>query len=474
MTATIGPAKQAGHVPDAPGRLPLLGHGHAMLRRPLDFLTSLAAQGPLVCVRLGKLPVYVINDAGLARAVLTGEAGVFHQGILVEKARPLLGEGVGMLNGERHRWHRRMMQPAFHTARIAGYAEVMSRLAAERAAAWRPGQVLSLDQEMNELALTTIAATLFSADFTAAAEAIKRSLPVVLAEIPRRAVTPDLLLKLPGRRNRRFAAAAARLHEITRQAVAASRAAGTDRGDLVSTLVCTIDPATGGGLTDTQIHDQLINMMVAGTETTGAAMAWAFYELARNPLAQRKLHEETDLVLGGRAARFTDIPRLSYTRRVVLETLRLYPPYIIVRHAPAAVTIGGFPLPADASILFSPYVLHRSEPPFPQPSRFDPDRWLPGRDAQLPKSAFIPFGAGRRQCPGNHFALTEMVIHLATIAARWRLQPVPGSHVNKVARGAVIHPDALVMTAIPRTGAGRSGPPGQWRTRTEAFRKEPE
>ncbi|MCQ4081186.1 cytochrome P450 [Streptomyces sp. RB6PN25] len=444
-------------VPTAPGGLPLIGHGLPMVRDPLSFLTSLPRYGDVVRIRLGTVTAFVINDAGLVRSVLVGESGTFDQGQLVDSARPLLGRGVGMLNGEEHRRHRRLMQSAFHRERIAAYATTMSRLAAERAASWRPGHVLAVDEEMNELALLTVATTLFSADFTDAIEEIKRSLPVALEEIPRRALAPALLLRLPTRRNRRFRTAVDRLHRTTRQAVAAGRGDRTDRGDLLSSLLRSRDHETGTGLSDDQVHDQLVNMMVAGTETTGAALAWAFHELGTNPGIEARLHDEVDEVLGGRAAEFDDISRLDYTRRVVQETLRRYPPYIILRHAPATVTIGGTTLPEGASVLFSPYALHHDARVFPQPGRFDPDRWLPERSAGLARGACIPFGGGARQCPGNHFALTELVIHLATIAGRWRLRPVVGARVREVARGAAVHPGALRMTAIPRGQVGVVG-----------------
>jgi pentalenene oxygenase len=239
-----------------------------------------------------------------------------------------------------------------------------------------------------------------------------------------------------------------RLHAATREAVAATRVSGGD--DLVSTLLQTRDDETGQGLTDQQVHDQVVNMMVAGSETTGASLAWAFHELGRNPEVEALLHEEVDTVLGGRPARFEDIAALDYTRRVVQETLRLYPPYLIVRYAPQECQVGDVTLPAGSSILISPYALHRDERFFPDTLAFDPDRWLPERAGDLPRSAHVPFGAGQRQCPGNHFALTELVIHIATIAAKWRLVPEPGVAVAEIARGAAVQPGPMPMTAHSR------------------------
>ncbi|MER5465473.1 cytochrome P450 [Streptomyces sp. NPDC002668] len=451
-TATTTETATARRAPAAPGALPLLGHGPALLRRPLDFLCSLPATGPVVRIRLGGLPAYVINDADLVRSVLVGEAGRFDQGVMIEKVRPLLGSGVGTADGAEHRRLRRLMQPAFHKARIARYAATMTAVAAERSAAWQPGRTLRIDEEMNELALTTVARALFSSDLGAdAITEVQRSLPLILDEIPRRAMLPEALLRLPTPANRRFDRAVRRLRSATRHVVDAARADGTDHGDLLSVLLLAEDEATGARLTDDQVHDQLVNMLVAGTETTGATLAWTFHELARNPAVEDRLHQETDKVLSGRPAVFEDIPRLPYTLRVVQEALRLYAPWIILRLSPGEVLLGDVCIPAGATVLFSPYVLHHQPELYPDPLAFDPDRWLPERAAKLPKCASIPFGAGSRQCPGNVFALTQAVIQVATIAARWRLHPAEGGpRVRELARGAVVHPTALPMRCLPR------------------------
>jgi cytochrome P450 len=443
MTTTIA----APPVPKAPGGLPLIGHGVAMMRRPLEFLTALRQYGDVVKIKLGPDTVHVITDAELSHRILTGS---HDQGLMVEKARPLLGDGVGMLSGEPHRFHRRLMQPAFHKQQIASYADTMSRVGVEFTQAWQPGQVMQVDEQMNALALITVATTLFSADLSEAIEEIQRSLPIILADIPRQSMAPKWVTQLPTARNRAFATAVERLHTATREAVAATRQSSADNTDLVSILLQTRDDETGRSLTDQQVHDQVVNMMVAGSETTGASLAWTFHELGRNPEIEARLHEEVDKVLGGRPARFDDIAALDYTRRVVMETLRLYPPYIIVRHAPEPTQVGEVLLPAGASILISPYALHRDERFYPEPLRFDPDRWLPDRVSGLPRGAHLPFGAGQRQCPGNHFALTELVIHIATIAASWRFEPRADTTVAEIARGAAVQPGPMPMTAIPR------------------------
>jgi len=433
--------------------LPLLGHGLPMIREPLAFLGSLPAYGPVVRIRLGTLPVYVVNDPELARQVLVGVGGPYDQGLPVARARPLLGNGVGMLNGEAHRWHRRLMQPALSRAQIAAYASTMSELATRWCDSLIAGQEVDVVGQMNELALVTVATTLFSADLSDAIAQVQSTLPTVLAHLPRRAVLPEWLLRMPLPANRAFTRAVRRLHRVTREAVATTRAGGPDRGDLVSVLLASRDPETGAGLSDQQVHDQIVNMLVAGSETTGATLSWVFHELAGAPEVERRLHEEVDRVLDGRPATSGDLARLEYLRHVVVETLRLYPPYLILRHAPASTRLGTIELPAGASILISPYVLHRDPLVFVEPLRFAPERWL----GDVPRTGSIPFGAGIRQCPGNHFALTELAIHIATIAGRWRLRRSSDVDVEEVARGAVVHPARLSMIAEPRrTAAARS------------------
>jgi len=438
-------------IPAASGQLPVLGHGLLLMRRPLAFLGSLPAIGPIVRIRMGALPAHVVNDPELARQVLTGIGGRYDQGLPVHKARPLLGGGVGMLDGDEHRWHRRLMQPALSRAQLASYAPAMSELAVRWCDSLRPGQRLDVAAQLNELALVTVATTLFSADLRAAVAEVQRVLPVALRHLPRRAILPDWLLRLPLPANRVFDGATRRLHELTREAVATTRATtranGADHADLISTLLASRDEETGAGLSDQQVNDQLVNMLVAGSETTGSTLAWAFHELAGAPEAEARLHSELDRVLAGRPATFDDLPNLPYTRWVIQEALRRYPPYLILRHAPDGARLGGYHLPAGASILISPYVLHRDPRVFARPARFEPQRWA---DGTIGRTASVPFGLGGRQCPGNHFALTELAIHLATIAGRWRLRRAPGPPVREVTRGVVVHPDRLPMLAEPR------------------------
>jgi cytochrome P450 len=202
-------------------------------------------------------------------------------------------------------------------------------------------------------------------------------------------------------------------------------------------------------MTDEQVHDEVVTILTTGAETTAVALSWFFHEIAQQPEIERRFHTEIDQVLSGRTVTFADLPRLEYTHRVVNEILRRNPPLILMRRARSEVTLGGVRIPAGAEVAVSQHTLHRDPRWFPDPDRFDPDRWLPARAEKLPRGAFIPFGAGARLCPGHLFAQTEIVTVAATIAARWRLVPVPGAKV-KPRLAATMQPNRLPMTVLPR------------------------
>jgi cytochrome P450 len=434
-----------------PGRWPVLGHTVPLLRDPLKLLTSLPQHGEVVELRLGPVPVHVVTTPELAWQVLATDAGKFDKGLVFDKMRPLFGDGLATSNGEANRRRRRMVMPAFGRTRIAGYAETtMTELAAGLAGSWRPGQVVRFDREMQDLVLTIAGQTLFSTALGADVLAeVRRSIPVMLKYVLVRAFSPPFAERLPLPPNRRFDAAAARLREVIGETVVAAREDGADHGDLLSMLLLARDEDTGEGMSDRQVHDEVITILTTGAETTAVALAWFFHELGRHPEAERRFHAEVDEVLDGRPARFEDLPDLEYTHRIVNEVLRRTPPLILMRRAREDVELGGVALPAGSEVAVSQHTLHRDPRWFPDPGRFDPDRWAPGRAAGLPKGAFIPFGAGARLCPGHVFAPTEIGIVAATIGARWRLVPVPGRKVRAQLK-ATMQPNRLPMTVVPR------------------------
>jgi len=453
LPTTRGVMRSTSRLPRA---LPLLGHAVHLLRDPFTFLTAARPLGDVVEIRIGPQPAYLVNSPDLIRQVLVKEAKKYSKGVQFDKMRPILGNGLVTAGGDEHLKHRRLVQPAFHHSRIAGYATIMRDLALEMTGSWRDGDRLALDQELSQLALNIVGKTLFSTEFgSEVIDEVLRSMPIFLEGVPKRALAPTSLLeKLPTPENRRFNEANRRLRGVLDRTIAEYRrsgvGSGVDHGDMISMLLLARDEATGEGLSDDQVRDEAVTMLLAGTETTSTLLSWVFHVLGQRPDIEAALHAEVGEVLGAGTMTFEQIGRLAYTRRVVTEALRLYPPgWLISRRTNEPVTLGGLELPAGASIMFSTYSLHRDPAIHADPDTFDPDRWLPERAKQVPRPAFIPFGAGNRQCIGEGFAWTEAIIVLATVAGRWRMRPVPGVNVRMLPV-LTLRPSELPMIPQPR------------------------
>ena len=437
-------------VPVAPGRWPLLGHTPAMLRRRFRFTGSLREHGDVVRLYLGPLETYFVTSPELTHQVLVTDGASFHKGILFDRFKPYFGNGLATSNGAFHLRQRRLVQPAFHRDHIARYAEIMVRATEDLIGPWQPGEVREVDHDMQAAAVTIAGESLFSSALGGAAtEQARRSIPVVLKQGMIRALSPAFVEKLPIPVNRRFDEAIGRMRDTVLDLIARRRADDTDHGDLLSMLLAARDADTGEGMTDQQVFDEVITLLTGGIETIALALAWACHEIAANPDVERRLHAEVDEVLGGRRVTAEDVPRLVYTRQVVNEVLRMYPTWFMMRRAIQDVSLGGFDLPAGSELTISPHAMHFDPRSYGDPERFDPDRWAPERARDIPRGAFIPFGAGTRQCVGNAFAITEITVVLATVAARWRLVPVPDRPVL-IRYTAAPYPSRLPMTAVPR------------------------
>jgi cytochrome P450 len=438
-------------VPRAPGRLPLIGHVLSLWRRPLPFLKELRETGELVRVDLGTMPVYFVTTPELTHELLVDKARSFVKGRFFDRARILLGDGLANVNGTVHRRHRRLMQPAFHHARIVGYTEIMGKRARAMVDSWKPGGTIEVDKELIDFSVSTLAEALFSSDITPSAlESVKRNVPILLKTAMIRTASPSSLDRLPLPVNRQFDGAAAGLRKVINDAIAErSGLPESEQKDLMSMLLAARDADTGETLTHKEVQDEAVTILFAGTETTASTIAWAIHEVARHPEVEKRLMEEVDSVVGDRPVGFEDVAKLEYTRRVFDEAARLHALPLLMRRTTEPVELAGFRIPADTEIGFSLYAMHQSPQVYSQPHRFDPDRWLPGHGSERSRKDFIPFGSGNRQCIGNAFAQTEAVVTLATVASRWKLRPVPGQTIKEVA-SAVAHPDQLPMTVVAR------------------------
>jgi cytochrome P450 len=449
----MNPVQEQQTVPTAPGRLPVLGHLMELQRRPLYFFQSLRSHGPVVRIGFGPKPAYVVNDPDLIRRVFVDDASDYDKGVFWEKVREFVGDGLASVNsGEFHLRQRRLIQPAFHRQQIARYAEIMSACLTERAESWRAGAVVSMDEEMQDTALTLVARTFFSSHLgRTASRALEESFPTVQDGIVKRTLAPlGVMEKLPTAANRRFTRAMRHIWDSCEHAIGDYRATGAPDGDLMSMLIHARDPDTGQSMSDDLIRDQVITIALSGRDTTANALAWALYELSRRPEVADLVAAEVREVVGDRPAGFEDLMALDYTGRVAREVFRLYAFWLLIRRTVKDVTLGGVPIPAKTQVLISPIALHRDPSVYRDPTVLDPDRWLPGRIEEVPRNAYFVFGAGNRQCIGDRYAWTAVMLGLATITPRWRLEPVAGHTVTAVAKVSVT-PNALPLRLIPRT-----------------------
>jgi cytochrome P450 len=436
-------------VPVAPERFPLIGHAIPLWRHSLQFLLSLHSIGDIVRVDVGNRPIYFLTTPQLVRDLLRTQQDSFDKGFVFDRIRPLLGNGLVTSNGDFHHRQRRLIQPAFHHKQIAHYAEIMQRNAVELISSWYPHQTVPIAEIMYKLTLTTIAQTMFSTELgEKAVLEVQRSLPILMKDVIKRAVIPKPFSWLTFAINHRFDAAALRLRHIIDAVIQQYRTDNVNQGDLLSMLLAVRDEV-GQGLTDEQIRDELVTIMVAGTETSATTLSWAIHELANNPISEQMLLQEINTVVGNRECTFADISNLGFTSRLLNETLRLHSPPLLMRRAIKPTTIGGFTIPIGTELAYSPYALHRNPELFPQPAQFDPNRWLPEHASQLPRGAFIPFGAGNRKCIGDGFAWAQMVITLITIINHWKLQHATGHTVREIPAG-IVRPDALPMVVSRR------------------------
>ncbi|MBF8188394.1 cytochrome P450 [Nonomuraea sp. K274] len=436
----------------ARGRLPLAGHLLSLARDPLRFLTSVGSDGSgLVRLDLGTTPMYLVTAYEPADDILAGQAGAFGVGRMFKQLSSLIGDSLATLEGESHLKRRRLLQPPFLSRELPGYGGIMVRRAQSLSDSLREGRSTLMDRSFYRLTLSAAAEALFSVDLAGPVVAeVDRSLPVVTNGVALRAFLPKAFESLPLPLNRRYDLAVRRLRAVIETAIDQHRAAAPAGANLLSALMASRDADSGEGLNDGQIRDEIITIMLAGTDTPAALLSWALYELERHPAAERRLHEELDEVVGDRPAELADVPRLPFTAQVLNEVSRLYSALLIMRRSTSPALVGGVEVPPGTDLLICPYVIHRDPRFFPEPGRFDPDRWSSERAHRLPRKAYLPFGAGPHKCIGDSFAWAELVIVLATVCSRWRLRTATGHAVSAVP-GVVPRPNSLPMIPEPRS-----------------------
>ncbi len=397
------------------------------LRAFPTFLSELQqTYGDVAAFRVPWRRFYFVNDPAAIKDILVTQQHAFVKSEGTRAMRELLGEGLVTSEEPLHRRMRRIVQPAFHRERVAGYAETMREYARQ----WRaPQGAFDMHAEMMELTLRIASRTLFGVDAGAQADRVGAALHEVVT------VFPDVLgpfgaikRRLPVAPTRRFRKARRILDAIVLELIAVRRKSGEDRGDALSMLLASRDEETGEGLSDAQVRDEVMTLFVAGHETTANALTWTWYLLARNPNVRERLAGELS----------TDA-QTPYLDAVLNESLRLYPPaWILGRDALRETHTQGWRIRKGATVLMSQLVLHRSPLFFDEPDRFMPERWL--RDLRLPAFAYFPFGGGARKCLGDQFAWAEARIELADLVQRYRFE---------LASSAALEPDPII-TLRPR------------------------
>src|SRR6266496_2477772 len=415
-------------------------------RGPLPFFQNLANQyGDISYFRLGPQEAYFLNHPDYIKDVLVTNNQNFMKGLVLQRAKRLLGEGLLTSEGDYHRRQRRLAQPAFHRQRIVSYADLMTSYALRLRERWHDGETRDMSGEMMRLTLAIVGKTLFDADVESDAADVGEAMSAVM-ELFETLTLPffELLQRLPLPQLRRFDNAKRKLDRIIFRLIEDRRRSGVDRGDLLSMLLLAHDEeGDGGQMSDEQLRDELMTIFLAGHETTANALTWTWYLLSQQPEIERKLHCELDEVLGSNPPAFADVARLPYTEKIFAESMRLYPPaWAIGRLATVDCEIGGYPVGRKALVLMSQYVMHRDARYYPDPDRFDPERWTTHARDTRPQFSYFPFGGGPRRCIGEGFAWMEGILLIATVAQQWRLRLVPH------------HPVALkpVITLRPKHG----------------------
>lgn len=403
---------------------------YRLMRHPIELFQEAAGRyGDVVFLPALWRRVFFINHPDYIRDLLVTSAHRFEKSPAIKSMKPVLGEGLLTSEREFHLRQRRLAQPAFHRQRIAAYGAVMAEYADRWRRRWSDGQRVDLHTEMMGLTLAVVGKTLFDYDLTVDSGQIAQSLETFLENFRFRMLPFAALverLPLPGMI--RLRRARERIDDIVYRIIRERRSSGRDHGDLLSMLLAAQDvEGDSGSMTDQQLRDEAITLMLAGHETTSNALTWAFYLLSQHPEVEARLHAELDAALAGRLPTADDLPALPYTEMVLAETMRLYPPaYAVGRWALADHSFGPYEIPRHSIVLCSQWVMHRDARFYPDPERFDPDRWTPEARAARPKFSYFPFGGGNRVCIGEGFAWMEGILILAAIAQQWRLRAVPG------------------------------------------------
>ncbi len=450
--------------PVPPGNF-LLGHAQFLLNHATDFLLDAHRKyGDIVQLKLGPRTAFALfHPDHVYHVLVKGRENFTKQARGYQKLRKIVGNGLVTSEGDFWLRQRRLAQPAFAPQRLAGFAGTMVTATDELTRSWSEpanrNERVNIAAQMMQLTLRIVGETLLGTDVTGEAHDVGESLTLVLEETSRRIHTPwDFQERIPTPANRRFDRALERLDQAVHRIINERRREPGAGDNLLSMLMAARDEETGSQMTDQQLRDEVMTFFLAGHETTAVALTWTWYLLSKHVDVRRRVEEEVDRVLGGRLPTSDDVPKLAYTKLVVQESMRLFPPvWGIARLTAKDEQLGDLFIPARSPVLLVQYVTHRHADFWDNPEGFDPERFHPSQVERRHPYAYFPFGAGPRTCIGNHFALLEAVLIVATVASNWRLNLVPGAPVIPQPRVTLRPKGGLLMT-IQRRGAPTCAP----------------
>ena len=420
-------------VPTGPKGHWLAGNLPQFRRGRLDFLTRCAREfGDVVKLRFAHRHIYLVTHPDLIEEVLVTHSKHFIKHFALRLNPMVLGKGLLTSEGEFWLRQRRLIQPVFLPSRIMSYGPAMVSAAQRLLGTWKAGENRDIHEEMMRVTLEIAAKTMFNAEVGSDSQAIAHAMEVMQQNFLQRfnSMLP-VPLWIPTPANLRARRAVRQLDTVLFRIIRERREEKTDKGDLLSLLLQARADGDSGGMTDRQIRDEAMTLFLAGHETTALVLSWTWYLMAQHPDVERELWAELDAVLAGRAPTVDDWPKLKFTERIVLESMRLYPPaYLIGREATADCQIGGYAVPRGLTVLMPQWIVQRDPRFFEDPEAFRPQRWGEPRIKSLPKFAYFPFGGGPRLCIGNQFAMMELVLLLATIAQKFCFRLQPGATVT--------------------------------------------
>jgi cytochrome P450 len=433
----------------------VIGNAVPMIREPFDFPIRCAREfGDVVRLRLGPWVFNMLSHPEDIEYVLRGNHRQFRKDRGTRMLSSFLGQGLVTSDGELWRRQRRLTQPAFQLDQIQKYGPIMVEATERLLRDWQPGQTRDIHADMMRLTLDIVAQALFSARMTGQADRVGWAMDVIMNHFASFLILIPGWQRLPTPGNRRYRKAVRELDAVIYETIAHRRASGAGGADLLARFLAAHDE-DGSQMTDQQLRDELVTLVLAGHETTALALSFCFYLLAGQPDAEARLAAEVDEVLQGQPPTAAQISLLRYAEGVVKESMRLYPPVPgIGREAVSDCEIRGYHIPKGSQLALLQWVVHRDPRWFADPEVFQPERWDNDLARRLPRCAYFPFGDGPRICIGNQFAMMEAVLILATVVQRYRLALVPGHKLELLPSVTLRPKHGIKMVVHERSGAG--------------------